>query len=59
MPIQTEQNRVGWRRENGITKIVDAVATKDVHFICWAAQSSSESPDAICKIDIAEYEADK
>ena len=58
MPIRTKDDRKLETYEDDVARIVDAVATKDVHFICWAAQYLSKSADAICKIDIAEYEAE-
>ena len=58
MPIRTKDDHKLKTYEDDVATLVDAVAAKDVHRICWAAAYLSESANAICKIDIAEYEAE-
>ena len=58
MTIRTKDDRKLKNYEDDIGTLVDAVAAKDVGRICWAARHLSKSADAICKIDIAEYEAE-
>ena len=58
MTIRTKDDHKVKMYENDIAELVDAVADQNVGRICWAARYLSESADAICKIDIAEYEAE-
>ena len=58
MTIRTKDDHKVKMYENDIAELVDAVADQNVGRICWAARYLSEFADAICKIDIAEYEAE-